>query len=303
MLCVSMLVLCISLFKKRASPSPTGGTLMKPRPTERVTTSNYKKNTVAKKRRNADTARAGTSEVSSHHVQYSVFVNAAGSRPHHVIVGTKVTTDGQSARDAILKSTTYLLPPHLKKTADNTNFILNDSGHVNEEIWPNVVEGFLKHLGASPAKPSVKPHLLMMDNHNSHKNFEYIARLLLSNVWVAFMPPKTTALMQPLDAVVFKVVKGEFRKQLEKHVKLSKFVNFRAVMRRGRAVAAIAYLEAAQAKLTRKLMRTAWKKCGYLPLQGTPLTCLPASVAARVTAEEKSGEGISWVPVGCWQLL
>ena len=67
-----------------------------------------------------------------------------------------------------------------------------------EDVLKNAVEERRKLIGLEDA-----PCLLIIDNHSSRQNPEFLATLERLNVDVFFLPPNCTHILQPLDLMLF----------------------------------------------------------------------------------------------------
>jgi hypothetical protein len=68
--------------------------------------------------------------------------------------------------------------------------------------------------------PQTAPHnpsdtrLLVLDGHGSHETTEFMWECYSNNVYLLFLPPHTSHVLQPLDLSVFAPLKRAYRKQL-----------------------------------------------------------------------------------------
>lgn len=60
--------------------------------------------------------------------------------------------------------------------------------------------------------PETERALLLMDGHKAHDNDEVRQLLAQHHIDVEFFLPHATHLMQPLDVVLFRILKAELRK-------------------------------------------------------------------------------------------
>ena len=65
----------------------------------------------------------------------------------------------------------------------------------------------------APRDPS-EARLLVLDGHGSHETTEFIWECFTNNVYLLFLPPHTSHVLQPLDLSIFAPLKRAYRKQL-----------------------------------------------------------------------------------------
>jgi DDE superfamily endonuclease len=56
--------------------------------------------------------------------------------------------------------------------------------------------------------------LLVLDGHGSHETMEFMWECFLNNIYLLFLPPHTSHVLQPLDLSIFAPLKRAYRKQL-----------------------------------------------------------------------------------------
>lgn len=60
----------------------------------------------------------------------------------------------------------------------------------------------------------LEPRLLILDGHGSHETLEFMWECYLANIYLLFLPPHTSHVLQPLDLMVFAALKNAYRKRL-----------------------------------------------------------------------------------------
>ena len=65
-----------------------------------------------------------------------------------------------------------------------------------------------------PTDPS-KPRLLIIDGHRSHTTDEFLYICFKNHIYLLFLPPHTSHVLQPLDLAIFSSLKSAYRKQVD----------------------------------------------------------------------------------------
>ena len=65
----------------------------------------------------------------------------------------------------------------------------------------------------TPQNPQ-EPRLLIFDGHGSHETTEFMYTCFQHNIYLLFLPPHTSHVLQPLDLSVFSPLKSTYRKEL-----------------------------------------------------------------------------------------
>ena len=74
---------------------------------------------------------------------------------------------------------------------------------MNGELFPRVLNHFIKHMGCSIENPTV----VFMDNHESHFGIEVIEMARMSGLSIITFPPHTSHKLPPLDVAVYAPLK------------------------------------------------------------------------------------------------
>lgn len=77
--------------------------------------------------------------------------------------------------------------------------LASPSGWMTSELFPQVMEHFIKHTQSSKENPT----LLICDNHESHISIKVVEIARKAGVTVLTLPPHTSNKLQPLDLAVF----------------------------------------------------------------------------------------------------
>ncbi|KAK1839747.1 transposase [Colletotrichum chrysophilum] len=95
---------------------------------------------------------------------------------------------------------------------DGWEFTATKNGWTTDET---AVE-WLKRVFIPQTTPSKsdEARLLILDGHGSHTTTEFMWQCYINNIYLLFLPPHTSHVLQPLDQSVFSPVKSAYRKQL-----------------------------------------------------------------------------------------
>ncbi|XP_072380917.1 uncharacterized protein [Diabrotica undecimpunctata] len=85
------------------------------------------------------------------------------------------------------------------------------SGWMNRELFPQVMEHFIKYSSSSCNNPC----LLIMDNHESHLSMETLDLAKSNGVKILTLPPHCSNKMQPLDVAVFSSLKAHYNNAMQ----------------------------------------------------------------------------------------
>lgn len=88
----------------------------------------------------------------------------------------------------------------------NTLGLAGPSGWMTSELFPRVMEHFIKYSHSSKENPS----LLLSDNHESHMSIEVLDMAKEAGVTMLTLPPHCSHKMQPLDVAVFGPLKSYY---------------------------------------------------------------------------------------------
>lgn len=187
----------------------------------------------------------------------------------HVTALCCVNAAGQSLPPMIVFKGGFPGGAYTKGGPVSAIYAKSDSGFVDGELfvaWFRRI--FLKYT--SP----VEPRLLLLDGHASHLSLKLIDLAIKSNVILLCLPPHTTHLLQPLDVAVYKALKVE----LSKIVNKAKDVN-QAVWISKTAFSSI-FRSAYENAFTMSTIGSGFEKCGVYPFNPK---AIDSSVLQRAT--------------------
>ena len=98
----------------------------------------------------------------------------------------------------------------IKGAPPGTLGLATQSGWMNSELFPRVLNHFIKHMDCSIENPAV----VFMDNHESHFGIEVIEMARMIGLSIITFPPHTSHKLQPLDVAVYGPLKCHYKKAL-----------------------------------------------------------------------------------------
>lgn len=111
---------------------------------------------------------------------------------------------------------------------------------------------------STPLNPQ-DARLLILDGHGSHETTEFIYTCFLHNIYLLFLPPHTSHVLQPLDLSIFSPLKSAYRKELSS---LSILTDSTPI---GKRNFLICYQKAREQSLTVKNIKAGWRASGIYP--------------------------------------
>ena len=135
-------------------------------------------------------------------------------------------------------------------------FVYTSSG------WTNQVLGleWIKHFDVHTVKQAKGGYrLLIVDDHNSHINIEFIEFCLASNIIAYCLPSHSTHLLQPLDVGLFSPLQKYYGKQVDQ---ITRFGNISVT--KGNFLPML--VEARRQTYTLSNISGAWRGAGLIPL-------------------------------------
>lgn len=109
-----------------------------------------------------------------------------------------------------------------------------------------------------PKKPSKR--LLIVDGHGSHCTDDFLYECFLNDIYLLFLPPHTSHVLQPLDVSIFGPVKTYYRQALADFLELDDSTPY------NKMVFLRCYHQARKLALTEKNVRAGWVGSGLWPV-------------------------------------
>lgn len=104
----------------------------------------------------------------------------------------------------------HFKPNMLKGAPPGSVGVANPSGWSNEAVFSTFIEHLIKHIQPGPNNP----HVLILDNHESHYSPQIISRSKEVHITIVTLPPHCSHKMQPLDKTVFGPFKTFYNKAM-----------------------------------------------------------------------------------------
>ena len=98
------------------------------------------------------------------------------------------------------------------KLDDNVRVLLSNSGYINSELALIYLDHLIEHTNAGTDKP---PKVLLMDQHGSHMDDNFIIKATANNIHPFAFPGHLTHVLQPLDVGVFQPYKHWHKKAVQ----------------------------------------------------------------------------------------
>ncbi|RKL20918.1 hypothetical protein BFJ72_g14959 [Fusarium proliferatum] len=116
------------------------------------------------------------------------------------------------------------------------------------------------YLPQTEPRDASDARLIILDGHGSHAQDEWMATCFLNNVYCCYLPAHCSHGLQPLDNRIFNVIKGAYRKELQKLASLTDSapvdkVNFIR-----------AYAKAREAGMRKEIILSGWRFTGNWPI-------------------------------------
>ena len=107
--------------------------------------------------------------------------------------------------------------------------------------------------------PGYETRLLLLDRHGNHITVEFLWTCKQKNVYVIFLPPHSTHILQPLGLFCFSLVKSRYRSQIAALASLDDA----APVKKHRFISY--YHQAREEGLTPKTVKSGWRASGIYP--------------------------------------
>ncbi|KAG6989496.1 Pogo transposable element with ZNF domain [Fusarium oxysporum f. sp. conglutinans] len=116
------------------------------------------------------------------------------------------------------------------------------------------------YLPQTEPRDASDARLIILDGHGTHAQDEWMATCFLNNVYCCYLPAHCSHGLQPLDNGIFNVIKGAYRKELQKLASLTDSapvdkVNFIR-----------SYAKAREAGMRKKIILSGWRFTGNWPM-------------------------------------
>lgn len=99
-----------------------------------------------------------------------------------------------------------------------TTFAANKTGYMTAEL----MIGYLTALSSVIPADVARPVMLTLDNHATHVDHQVVLHALGLDIHLCYLPPNSTAYLQPLDALVFAGVKNAYTEHVARYGRLTR---------------------------------------------------------------------------------
>lgn len=110
-----------------------------------------------------------------------------------------------------------------------------------------------------PQTATLEPRLLILDGHGSHETTEFMYLCYTNNVYLLFLPPHCSHVLQPLDLSVFSSLKSHYRAAVGSLALLTDSSPI------GKQNFLACYAKARKQALSAKIIKAGWKATGLWP--------------------------------------
>ena len=110
-----------------------------------------------------------------------------------------------------------------------------------------------------PQTYALEPRLLILDGHGSHETTDFMYLYYQHNVYLLFLPPHTSHVLQPLDLSVFSSLKTHYRTAVSYLALLTDSSPI------GKQNFLACYHKARKEALSAKIIKAGWKATGLWP--------------------------------------
>ena len=118
---------------------------------------------------------------------------------------------------------------------------------------------WLREIFLPQTQQLTEPRLLLCDGHGSHATTEFMYECFQNHVYLIYLPPHTSHILQPLDLSCFSTVKSQYRTQItalsrlndSSSIKKQQFISF--------------YQNARTKRLTSNTIQSGFRSAGIVP--------------------------------------
>ena len=131
----------------------------------------------------------------------------------------------------------------------------------NGWIANRIVFNWLTKVFIPETKPSgdKDARLLILDGYRSHHTTEFLWECKINNIWLVFLPPHSTHVLQPLDLSCFCPIKSKYREQIAELA----YIDDAAPIKKHRFIKY--YHKAREEGLTARVIKSGWRASSIYP--------------------------------------
>jgi 4-hydroxybenzoate polyprenyltransferase len=151
-----------------------------------------------------------------------------------------------------------------------------------------------------PIQPE-EARLLVLDGHHSHITTDFMWKCWQHHIWLLYLPPHSSAVLQPLDVAVYSPLKNAYRKgvgSMDDIVTDSTVASKRAFL--------ACYIDARDTAITSQNIKSGWKGAGLWPISrhrplSNPLvsrasSSQPSQPSQPISGSQQWDESVSVIP-------
>lgn len=146
---------------------------------------------------------------------------------------------------------------------DEVDFLAGWAFEASEKGWTSdaIALKWLQEIFIPQTKPKTpQRRLLIVDGHGSHTTDEFLYECHQNDIYLLFLPPHTSHVLQPLDISVFSPIKTYYRQALAKYHNLEDSTPY------GKITFLRCYHEARKLGMTERNIRAGWRGSGLWPV-------------------------------------
>jgi 4-hydroxybenzoate polyprenyltransferase len=143
-----------------------------------------------------------------------------------------------------------------------------------------------------PQTDTIEPRLLILDGHGSHETTDFMYLCYQHNIYLLFLPPHSSHVLQPLDLSVFSSLKSHYRKEVGYLTLLTDSSPL------GKQNFLACYQKARREALSAKNIKNGWKATGLWPKSMAKPLMSPLLLENSNRAKETPQQALQSLPGG-----
>ena len=139
-------------------------------------------------------------------------------------------------------------------------FTSSENGWTSQDI---ALKWLLKSFIPQTKSDTSQRRLLVVDGHGSHETDDFMWNCYLNNIYLLFLPPHSSHVLQPLDLSVFSPLKGAYRKRIEYLLATMEISDSSPI---GKRTFLVNYCGARDDVFIERIIKAGWKATGLWPI-------------------------------------
>ncbi|CAF0964997.1 unnamed protein product, partial [Didymodactylos carnosus] len=152
-----------------------------------------------------------------------IFQEISGEGKSYTTVLTCIAANGLLLPPFVIYNGQKLFESWTLNGPDGASYTVTNNGRITTETF----EWWFENMFIPLTSHINRPLLLLMDNHLSHINVKCIELAIQNQIHLISLPPNTTHALQPLDVVVFGLVKTQWKRLISQYFKATNRKNLR----------------------------------------------------------------------------